>query len=148
MRSLFPVLTVLCGASPHVSADDGERRWDGRRVLLVRSALHEQERREEQRAALAADLGGLAARDVLVLEWTGEQEPEVWPPGCGGSAPDVAARCGPDVSAEAWRVVLIGRDGQAKASWNRIVPAAEIFARIDAMPMGRREKEERESGRR
>jgi hypothetical protein len=42
-------------------------------------------------------------------------------------------------------VLLIGRDGEVKVAWEAAVPLAEVFARIDAMPMGRREKEAREA---
>jgi hypothetical protein len=41
-------------------------------------------------------------------------------------------------------VLLIGRDGEVKVVWEVTVPLAELFVRIDAMPMGRREKEARE----
>jgi hypothetical protein len=44
-----------------------------------------------------------------------------------------------------WRVLLIGRDGGVKVVWEVTVPLAELFVRIDAMPMGRREKEAREA---
>ena len=43
-------------------------------------------------------------------------------------------------------IILIGRDGGIKAAWDKVVPPDEIFAKIDAMPMGRAEKSARKSG--
>jgi hypothetical protein len=40
-----------------------------------------------------------------------------------------------------WLVALVGKDGEVKASFTRVVDAGEIFALIDAMPMRQRELE-------
>jgi hypothetical protein len=40
-------------------------------------------------------------------------------------------------------IVLIGKDGSVKASWNEIVDPIIVFEIIDAMPMRRQEMRER-----
>jgi Domain of unknown function (DUF4174) len=76
-----------------------------------------------QRAIVAGRSGGFADRDVPVIEVIG--------------ADPRRARFG--VPAGQFRVILVGKDGGVKLSSGRPVPAAEIFALIDAMPMRRDE---------
>ncbi len=46
--------------------------------------------------------------------------------------------------ADEFAVVLIGRDGGEKLRSTSPIPAAELFGKIDEMPMRRRELRERE----
>jgi hypothetical protein len=127
-------------------ADEWNDWRDGRRVLLVRSALPEDVRWKKQRTALSAQAQGLAVRDVVAVERTGEADLKVWPSGetvLGAALPqEIQAQ----LRSAAWKVLLIGRDGGIKSAWDKVVPPDEIFAKIDAMPMGRSEKQARESG--
>jgi hypothetical protein len=44
--------------------------------------------------------------------------------------------------AEGFQVELTGKDGGVKARWDNLVGVAELWARIDAMPMRRRQLRE------
>lgn len=78
-----------------------------------------------------------------MVVWRGNGDPSEWPAGGKSFPAAIVARRFSDLKTANWRVALVGRDGEVKAVWERVVAADEIFARIDAMPMGRREKEER-----
>lgn len=75
--------------------------------------------------------------------WEGDGNPSEWPAGGKSFLAAAMDRRVPDLKPASWRVALIVRDGEVKAVWERAVAADEIFARIDVMPMGRLEKEER-----
>src|SRR5918997_1368724 len=49
---------------------------------------------------------------------------------------------GTEREAEAFQVELMGKDGGLKARWDNLVGVAELWARIDAMPMRRRQLRE------
>ena len=53
---------------------------------------------------------------------------------------DVSAR-----EAEGFTVELLGKDGAVRARWEDLVGREELWARIDAMPMRRRELRDAES---
>ena len=79
-----------------------------------------------QHADLAREGAALRARDVQVVAMT----------------PDAARRLRPEwgVDAEAdFAVLLVGKDGTVKLRRQAPVPAAEIAALIDTMPMRRQE---------
>ena len=48
--------------------------------------------------------------------------------------------------APAFRVELVGMDGSVRARWEDLVGVGELWARIDAMPVRRRELKERAAG--
>lgn len=143
MRVVVSFLTFLGAAGMSVSADDWENWRDGRRVFLVRVASPNDARWREQTVALSENRKGLAERDVQVVVWEVNGDPSEWPDGEKIFPAAAMGRRFPDLKPANWRVALIGRDGEVKAVWDRVVAADEIFARIDAMPMGRLEKEER-----
>ncbi len=47
------------------------------------------------------------------------------------------------IEAGRFAVVLVGKDGGEKARWSGPVSEREVFARVDAMPMRRREMREK-----
>jgi hypothetical protein len=69
----------------------------------------------EQMAALSADPEGAVERELEVLER----------------------------EAPAFQVELKGKDGGLKARWDNLVGVTELWARIDSMPIRRRELRER-----
>ena len=140
---MFSIGILTC---MNLVADEWNQWRDGRRVLLVRAALPEDVRWKKQRTALSAQAEGLAVRDVVVMEWTGEADPEVWHSGETVLVTALPQEIQAQLRNVAWKVLLIGRDGGIKSAWDKVVPPDEIFAKIDAMPMGRSEKQERESG--
>jgi hypothetical protein len=140
---MFSIGILTC---MNLMADEWNDWRDGRRVLLVRSDLPEDVRWKEQKTIVSAQAEGLAVRDVVVVEWTGEADFKVWPSGETVLVAALPQEIQAQLRSAAWRVLLIGRDGGIKSAWDKVVPPDEIFAKIDAMPMGRSEKQERESG--
>jgi hypothetical protein len=140
---MFSIGILTC---MNLVADEWNDWRDGRRVLLVRAALPEDVRWKEQRTALSTQAQGLEVRDVVVVEWNGEADPEVWRSGGRVLVTALPREIQDGLRSVAWKVLLIGRDGGIKAAWDKVVPPDKIFAKIDAMPMGQSEKRARESG--
>ena len=140
------VLSIIVVTCMNLLAGEWNEWRDGRRVLLVRAALPEEVRLKEQKTVLSAQIEGLAVRDVMVVEWIGEADPKVLRSGGRVLVTALPREIQAELLSLAWKVLLIGRDGGIKAAWDKVVPPDEIFAKIDAMPMGRSEKSARESG--
>lgn len=84
-----------------------------------------------QRELLSGHEAGIRDRDLEVEYFSG--------------ATEIRKRCG--VAADEYAAVLIGRDGGEKLRASEPIPAEELFARIDEMPMRRRElREQQDSG--
>lgn len=81
-----------------------------------------------QRAILAKAEPGLSERDLIILEALGE----------GAEAKRLRAAL--DLPAGAFRVALIGKDGETKRVETAPLPASALFETIDAMPMRRGER--------
>lgn len=143
MRLAVVLVMFLVASVMHVSADGWERWRDGRRILLVRAASGQDARWNEQIRALSENRKGFVERDVTVLLWEGSSDFSAWPDGDSSFPAAAMARRFSDMKPANWRVTLVGRDGEIKAVWDRVVAAAQILALIDAMPMGRLEKEGR-----
>ena len=60
-----------------------------------------------------------------------------------GTARQLRQRFAPESSR--LTVILVGKDGQEKKRWNRLVQPDEIFPVIDAMPMRQREMQDGET---
>ena len=93
---------------------------------------------EAQERALAGHEAGMAERDLLLIDVFEEG------PSCSdraalsdAAADALRARFAP--ASRAFAAVLVGKDGTAKARFDAPVLPDELFARIDAMPMRRRE---------
>ncbi len=118
---------LICAGQARAAEDPlGAYRWKAR--LLVISAPDGGDRRVAvQRAAAAAATAGMAERDLVIVEALGSDAP----------ARRLRDRLGlPD---DAFRVVLIGKDGGAKLTRDAPIPTRTLFATIDAMPMRRDE---------
>jgi hypothetical protein len=77
-------------------------------------------------------------RDLIVIELFGEQK------GVKGSSvlseqSVRALRSRYQVGPEEYRVILIGKDGTVKLASKTLVPAEQLFALIDSMPMRQQE---------
>ena len=88
-------------------------RW--RSWVVVIAAAAADPRAPEQARLLAADPQGCRERALAAVR----------------STPALAARLG----AVGFAVLLVGKDGYVVARFDRPVPAADLFRRIDAMPM-------------
>ena len=114
-------------------------RWR-RRPLVVIAPEGTDARLARQRALIEAARDAFAERDqslVVVAGDTLSVDGAAW-----DGAAALRARFG--VGTDDFAVILVGKDGGEKARWREPVDPREVFARIDAMPMRRREM----SGRR
>ncbi|WP_299655523.1 DUF4174 domain-containing protein [Methylobacterium sp.] len=102
-------------------------RWTSR-VLVVSAPLATDPDLAAQRAILAEARNGLKERDLVTLEAVGD------------TAQARRLRASLRLPADAFRVVLIGKDGEAKRVEATPLPASALFETIDAMPMRREEK--------
>jgi membrane-associated phospholipid phosphatase len=144
MRLITGFLAMAWASIMDTSASEWDRWRADRRVVVVHAGAADETRARHQLVALAADPGGLAVRDIVLLRSLGDEDPRAWPSGETAVSAAHLAGLYPALRKARWTVLLIGRDGEAKAIWHRPVSLAHIFAKIDAMPMGRREKQERE----
>lgn len=134
MRGLLTGLCLAAIASGASAASDpvAAQRWRSR-VLVVSAPDPVDGRLLAQRAALGPVRGGLAERDLVVMEAIGN----------GAEAAALRRRLGlPD---DAFRAVLIGKDGGAKLVSGEPIPPQTLFQTIDAMPMRRDEMKARSS---
>ncbi len=119
-------------------------RFRGRnRLLLIFSASEAGS--ERQRDLLEGHEAGFADRDLLTFR--------LFEDGSGAAAgepvtPEQAAAARREFGVEngQFAAVLVGRDGGARFRSGEPVPAPDLFARIDAMPMRRREMREESRG--
>ncbi len=105
-------------------------RWRSR-VLVVAAPDSGDPRLTDQRREAATRRADFAERDLVVIEAVGGTE----------EARALRRRFG--IAPEAFRAVLIGKDGEAKLAEAAPIPAARLFATIDAMPMRRDEQRRR-----
>ncbi|HEY8566822.1 MAG TPA: DUF4174 domain-containing protein [Beijerinckiaceae bacterium] len=103
-------------------------RWRSR-VLVVFAPSADHPSVKVQRDALEARGPAVTERDLVLL------------PALGEAAAPLRRRF--KVEAGEFRAVLVGKDGGAKLSSARPIPAEELFGTIDAMPMRRDEMRRR-----
>lgn len=111
--------------------------WQDRVLLIFAKAKHTAWHRE-QMDQLLADTSGLRERDLVIYQ--------VFPQ--GGTGPQgtaldstLRARIQKQYAPEYpdFRFILIGKDGTVKWQTDRVADRAELFSRIDRMPMRRAE---------
>lgn len=139
---------MLCLVTPSRAATPVP--WDqakaDHRIVVVRAGSASEPRLAEQRRLWTEQREALRVRDVVVWEWIGDSDVRRWPDGAPLGVRERLRLLDPRLESADWRVVLIGRDGEAKAAWTGLVDPLSVFDLIDAMPMGRREKAAREAG--
>ena len=137
-RTLLAFLASLVPASlaPRPARADPlvPLRWK-RRPLVVLAPAPDDPRLLRQRALVEAEAAAFAERDQVLVEVAGEAARIDGAEADGGAA--LRARFG--VASEGFAVILVGKDGGEKARWSAPVSPGDVFARIDAMPMRRRE---------
>jgi hypothetical protein len=101
-------------------------RWKNRILILVAPSAQD-DRLQAQRRHLEAVSGGMRERDIVVMDAIGD----------GRQARELRRRLATD--GRAFRIVLIGKDGNQSFASGDPLTAREIFGRIDAMPMRRDE---------
>ncbi|MEO0651928.1 MAG: CIA30 family protein [Planctomycetota bacterium] len=119
-------------------------RWKQRLLVvcepLARGSLDK--RTSLQLGRFFANTPQLARRDLCVVQLLGERGARV-----AGRTLDAettrALRREWSMPASSWGLALIGKDGGVKARWSDAVGPAEVYRRIDAMPMAREEQRDR-----
>jgi hypothetical protein len=117
-----------------VSAPEGASPGAVRRFLIFAPSAAEPAY-ERQLALLAGHEAGLAERDLRVTSFLED-----------GSEEAATARGRYSVPEGRFAAVLVGKVGGAKLRSGEPLGTETLFARIDAMPMRRREMQERRSG--
>ena len=111
-------------AGSGAAAQDPLARYRQVSRVLVLSAPNAGDRRlVAQRTTIAAAGAGLGERDLVVVEAVGD----------GGDAEVIRRRLG--LPADAFRAVLVGKDGAAKITEPEPIASQRLFSTIDAMPM-------------
>ncbi|MBB2963671.1 DUF4174 domain-containing protein [Methylobacterium sp. R2-1] len=133
--SLIVALTaaVLAAAGP-AGAVEGDPlaayRWKSRVLVLAASDAGDF-RLAAQRQALASARTGASERDLVTVEAVGK----------GADAVALRRRLG--LPGDAFRAVLVGKDGGAKLTSEEPIPPQRLFSTIDAMPMRQDEAKRR-----
>ncbi|KQO71702.1 DUF4174 domain-containing protein [Methylobacterium sp. Leaf89] len=120
---------MLLGVTAAQAAENplARERWTSR-VLVISAPEPGDPRVAVQRAELEQARAGVKERDLVVREAVGDS------PG----ARNLRAVLG--LPADGFRVVLVGKDGEAKRTATAPIPADALFETIDAMPMRREER--------
>ncbi|KQP59923.1 hypothetical protein ASF41_09470 [Methylobacterium sp. Leaf111] len=120
---------MLLGVTAAQAAENplARERWTSR-VLVISAPEPGDPRVTAQRAALETARAGMMERDLVIREAFGDTS----------EARRLRAVLG--LPADGFRVVLVGKDGEAKRTATAPIPADALFETIDAMPMRREER--------
>jgi hypothetical protein len=143
-------LTVMGTPADSVDFRPEHHQWE-HRLLLVFAPTDSNAMRAGQEAAFEGRDPGFRERDLLVLTVTGQNRgTQRAAPGAEPQPLTAAAarrlRDRFDVPDDAFRVVLVGKDGTEKRREAEPVSARSVFDTIDAMPMRQREMREQDGG--
>ena len=143
---LMPCLTMAQSPADSVDVRLDDHRWE-HRLLFVFVPANAADARAEQEDEFEGHDAGFRDRDLRLFTLTGPDRGTLrTEPGAEPRPLTVAAveriydRFG--VPADAFRVVLVGKDGTEKRRNAEPVTARSVFDTIDAMPMRQREMRE------
>ncbi|SDG37655.1 protein of unknown function [Limimonas halophila] len=144
MRAMgLAVAAMMLAALP---AQAGMERFTwANRPLVVLAPDADHPALGEQRAIAEAHAAGFRERDMVVVTLAGDGPVRV----DGEPARDVdpaALRARFGVAHDAFRALLVGKDGTVKLSRGESIAADTLFRTIDAMPMRQREMREQGDG--
>lgn len=125
---------LACAPTPGISPAGMRPHFWKERVVIVFAPSEADPRLAQQRAALAADPGGMAERKVVRYEVVGSRE--VAKDGRSldaGAAAEFRERF--NAPLEEFEVIVIGLDGLVKKRDVEVVGNDELFELIDSMPM-------------
>ena len=114
-------------------------KWKNRLLLVFAPSTSNEEYEKQLRLLEGLELD-FEDRDLLLGKFLEQEEGEL---DDATVFPKEAAKLRDDFGAGKFAVVLVGKDGGEKFRTKKPVPAEEIFRRIDAMPMRRREMSDR-----
>ena len=147
---VFTPLTAMATPVDSIDFRVENHRWE-HRLVFVLAPDDTSEALVRQDEAFAGRDAGFRERDLLLLTVTGSDRgtyrtvPGTDPlPLTEAAARRLRGRF--DVAPDAFRVVLVGKDGREKRRDAEPVPARSLFDTIDAMPMRQREIRKQDSG--
>ena len=148
--ALTPAVTMATPPADSVDFRLQEHHWE-HRLLFVFAASDTSEGLAQQQEFFAGRDAGFRDRDLLLLTVTGaDRGTRRTVPGADAEPLTEAAarrlRERFDVAPDAFRVVLVGKDGTEKRRDAEPVTTRSIFDTIDAMPMRQREMRESSGG--
>ena len=108
------------------SASLASYQWKSR-VLVVTAPTRQDDGLTAQRRIFEQNAAGMAERQIVLIEAVGDDE----------RARAIRGQLG--VGDKAFKVILVGKDGNAAVSSDRPLAAQDLFNRVDAMPMRRDE---------
>lgn len=111
------------------------------RPLIVFAPSTSDTRLADQQRVVGASRSGFVERDMVVIYVIGDSVSTMLGVPPGMSAATLRRRYG--VSANAFRSLLVGKDGGVKRSSGRAISARSLFGLIDRMPMRRQEMRRR-----
>jgi len=147
LLSLVPVFAMAQSAPDPVDVRLEAHRWE-HRLLLVFAPTEAADSLAAQEDRFEGHDAGFRDRDLRLITLRGPTEGTMRSVPGGEARPLTATAAGRlydrfDVPADAFRVVLVGKDGTEKRRDAEPVTARSIFDTIDAMPMRQREMRER-----
>ena len=116
-------------------------RWKNR-PLLIFAPSPNHPTLAKQRAVVRQIRAGLVERDMIVVEIVGNSLRTVV--GRSPSASAVAFRRHYGIGSDAFRVILVGKDGGRKLVSSKPISSRRLFGLIDSMPMRRDEMRRRQ----
>jgi Domain of unknown function (DUF4174) len=130
-RTLIPLfaanLLIALTMTAHAQTDPlTSYRWKNRVLVVVAPGRHDDQGLAQHRAFEKA-APGMAERDVILLDASGDDDRSR------------AVRKSLSVGNDTFKVLLVGKDGNTAVSSENPLSAADLFRRIDAMPMRRDE---------
>ena len=129
----------LLGPADRLSAAEPAVPIGSARVLLVFAPSGQDPRLDEQQRMLSEDREGAAERDLVLVPVAGTGPASKATGRTIDEAGNRRLRERYAVAAGTFSVLLIGKDGGVKLRSRSVVPAARLFALVDAMPMRRAE---------
>ncbi|MDZ7705238.1 MAG: DUF4174 domain-containing protein [Trueperaceae bacterium] len=120
-------------AETRTSLDLLQYQWENR-LLLIFAPTHQNDAYQQQLTYLLDHDAGLTDRDLIVFHLFHNEPSRV---GDDTITPDAVAklRAEMQVRAEAFSLLLVGKDGTVKRRSDEPVPTGDLFAQIDGMPM-------------
>ena len=122
-------LGLSLGASLPAEARDAPLagyRWKNR-VLVVVAPSRQDDKLVAQRRIFEQNAKGMAERQIVLIEAAGDDP----------RARDIRRQL--SIGDNSFKVVLVGKDGNAAVASAKPLTAEELFGRVDAMPMRRDE---------
>jgi hypothetical protein len=141
IRSLILAAMVVASESGLEAAEAmSTYKWKYRPIVVFADS-DDNANLAAQRRILTNNRAGFAERNMVVVLVVGDNVSAELGPEPHQSAAALRSRYG--VTSNAFRAVLVGKDGGLKLSSSAPLSAAKLFATIDAMPMRRNEMRRR-----